>query len=87
MTNFDRFSPLIIKGKVCPYCFNKSERVDSIIIYGRSFGNIYLCRTCGAYVGTHHGDKKALGRLANSELRQCKKLAHKYFDTLWKKIN
>lgn len=45
---------------------------------------IYLCKSCDAYVGVHHGQEKALGRLANRELRQAKKDAHYFFDMIWK---
>ena len=30
---------------------------------------IYICKPCDAYVGVHKGTDKALGRLANKELR------------------
>lgn len=73
----------IIKGKVCPYCYEKTEFVDSEIIYGKSYGMIYLCRPCDAYCGVHKGTVQSLGRLANKELRGYKKLAHEYFDKLW----
>ena len=66
----------IIAGKICPYCGKPTEYVDSSIIYGRSYGMIYLCRDCRAYVGVHKGTDQALGRLANAELREAKKEAH-----------
>jgi hypothetical protein len=54
-------------------------------VYGTSYGMIYLCRPCSAWTGTHKPEpKKALGRLANSELREWKKKAHAAFDPLWK---
>lgn len=74
----------IIAGKVCPYCGLNTEYVDSNTIYGQSYGMIYLCRPCDAYVGVHKGTENALGRLANKELRYWKKEAHKYFDVIWK---
>lgn len=37
-------------------------------------------------MGVHKGSKKALGRLANSELRSWKKMAHAEFDPLWEFI-
>lgn len=75
---------LIIEGKICPYCNGNSEYVDSIVIYGKSYGMIYLCKSCDAYCGVHAGTSKSLGRLANSKLRKAKKEAHKYFDKIWK---
>lgn len=74
----------IIKAKICPYCGNKPEFTDSSVVYGVSYGMIYYCRKCDAYVGVHGNSKKALGRLANKELRKAKIEAHKYFDKLWK---
>lgn len=74
----------IFQGKICPYCNNKTEYVDSSIIYGISYGMIYLCKPCDAYCGVHKGTNKSLGRLANKKLRYWKKEAHKYFDVIWK---
>ena len=45
----------ILSGKICPYCGNRTEYVDSSVIYGRSYGMIYLCWDCMAYVGVHKG--------------------------------
>lgn len=69
----------------CPYCGNRAEYVDSAVVYGRSYGMIYLCRNCMAYVGVHKGTDKPLGRLANAELRHWKKRAHAAFDPLWQR--
>jgi hypothetical protein len=83
-----KLSPLekrIMKGKVCPYCHAKTQYVDSIAIYGKSYGMIYWCKPCDAYCGVHKDTpKKALGRIANAELREWKKKAHAAFDPLWK---
>lgn len=68
----------------CDYCGRETEYVDSKVIYGKSYGKIYLCRNCMAYVGVHKGTDKPLGRLANAELRNWKKAAHAAFDPLWK---
>ena len=65
---------LIMAGKICPYCGQPTEYVDSAAVYhGISYGMIYLCRKCDAYVGVHRGTDKALGRLANRSLREWKK--------------
>lgn len=77
---------LILTGKLCPYCGSKTNFTDSKKIYqGVSYGMVYVCWPCNAYVGVHIGTKRALGRLANSELRIWKKEAHAWFDPLWKK--
>ena len=68
----------------CPYCGKQAEYVDSKIIYhGRSYGMIYICRLCDAYVGVHDGSDAPKGSLANAELRYWRRLAHAAFDPLW----
>lgn len=67
----------------CPYCGQKAEYVDSAEIYGKSYGMVYLCRPCDAYVGVHDGTDTPLGRLANRELRRWRNRAHATFDPLW----
>ena len=39
---------------------------------------------CDSYCGTHEEDGSSLGRLANSTLRQYKKVAHSWFDQIWR---
>lgn len=75
-----------MKEVYCDYCGRRAEFVDSKVIYGKSYGMIYLCRCCPgyAYVGVHKGTDRPLGRLADMELRELKKLAHAAFDPLWK---
>ena len=67
----------------CDYCGTPADFVDSAMVYGRSYGMIYLCPHCHAYVGVHKGSDKPLGRLANAELRAWKSAAHAVFDKLW----
>lgn len=75
----------IFTGKTCPYCGKPTELIDSAEIYGgTSYGPIYICRDCDAYVGCYKGTTTALGRLANDELRLAKRRAHHYLDQLWK---
>lgn len=73
----------ILKGKICPYCRNNTEFIDSKEVYGKSYGMIYICKPCDAYCGVHKGTNESLGRVANKELRYWKKEAHKYFDIIW----
>ncbi|MGD9567560.1 MAG: DUF3268 family zinc-finger domain-containing protein [Sedimentibacter sp.] len=68
----------------CPYCGQQAKYVDSKVVYGRSYGMIYLCQPCDAYVGVHKGTNEPLGRLANKELRYWKMAAHEAFDPIWK---
>lgn len=74
----------ILEGKICPYCKKETEFVDSSEVYRESYGMIYLCRQCKAWVGVHKNSDKALGRLANRALRNEKNNAHFWFDKLWK---
>lgn len=74
-------------GKVCPYCEGETKKVDSKVIYGKSYGDIMLCRPCNAYVGCHkEGENKgqAKGSVANYELREARKRAHYWFDKIAK---
>lgn len=76
-----------MKEVICPYCGKRAEFVDSAEVYhGRSYGMIYLCRPCDAYVGCHGNGKgdSPKGRLANAELRRWKIAAHNAFDPLWR---
>lgn len=73
----------MLEGKVCPYCKQGTVYVDSKEVYPKSYGMIYLCRPCNAWVGVHKNTDESLGRVANKELREAKKEAHKHFDKLW----
>lgn len=70
----------------CPYCGQKAQLVDSKEIYRQSYGMMWLCRPCEAYVGVHRDSKKfkPLGTLANAELRKLRNETHRVFDPLWK---
>ena len=77
----------MVKYKVlCPYCHKSAELVDSKEIYKKSYGMLWICRPCEAYVGTHKNSKRfaPLGTLANRELREWRKRAHLVFDPIWK---
>jgi zinc-finger-containing domain len=73
-----------LSGEICPYCKRDTEYVDSSVIYGKSYGMIYICKPCKAYCGVYKETNKSLGRLANFDLRNHKKEAHRYFDSIWK---
>lgn len=72
----------------CPYCGRIPEFVGGAKIYPHrpdlAHKRFYLCAPCDAYVGSHHGSTRPLGRLANAELRAWKMKAHAAFDPLWK---
>ncbi|MEO6302525.1 MAG: zinc-finger-containing protein [Bacteroidia bacterium] len=86
MINLSQKQEEILTGKICPYCKSKTVFVDSSIVYGKSYGMIYFCQPCRAWVGVHSGTNKAKGRLANAELREYKKEAHLYFDKIWQEL-
>lgn len=78
-------TPIVLLGWSCPYCGSPTKLVDDTEIYGRSYGTkCYVCKPCGAWVGCHKNSDKALGRVANKELRQLKHQAHEAFDPIWK---
>ena len=77
---------LILRGKKCAYCGAKTSFIDSAEVYnGVSYGVIYACLPCEAWVGVHKGSTAALGRVAKAELRVLKMGAHQAFDGLWRK--
>lgn len=69
---------------ICNYCGKPAEFVDSTIVYGSSYGMIYYCKPCNAWVGVHKGSSTPLGTLANAELRACRRKAHGMFDRIWR---
>lgn len=72
----------------CQYCEQPAPLVSGDAIYPHrpdlAHKKFYQCAPCGAYVGCHDGTERALGRLANAELRAAKSKAHLVFDPLWK---
>lgn len=73
----------INRGLVCPYCGSKTELIDSGKIYRKSYGNLYICVPCDAYVGCHGSTDIAKGSVANKALRDARQAAHAAFDPLW----
>ena len=70
----------------CPYCGKKAELVDSVEIYSKSYGMIWMCFSCDAYTGVHKSSKsfQPLGTLANQELRGLRQRTHHLFDPMWR---
>lgn len=77
-------------GPVCPYC-----QVPARLGNGTDVGwsvqwhdkAVWLCPnwpTCTAYVTCHPGTSEPLGSLANFELREMCKEAHRLIDPLWR---
>lgn len=69
----------------CNYCGKPAEYVDSAVVYGSSYGMIYYCKPCNAWVGVHKGSGTPLGTLANAELRAYRRKAHGLFDRIWRR--
>lgn len=71
---------------LCDYCHHPANLVDSAAVYSRSYGPIWICWKCQAWVGVHENAPKftPLGRLANKRLRTAKGEAHAAFDPLWR---
>jgi len=71
---------------ICNYCNQPAALVKSSAVYGPnspSYGYMWLCRPCSAYVGCHRGTTTALGSLANYADREWRKKAHAAFDPIW----
>jgi hypothetical protein len=68
----------------CNLCSGDVILVDSIIIYGKSYGNIYYCLKCGNYVGVHKETDKPLGLIADENTRKARIKAHGVFDNFFK---
>lgn len=82
-----QISSEILNAEICPYCESKTKLVDSSLIYGKSYGPVFICSDwpeCDAFVGCHKDTTNPLGRLADPNLRMWKKNAHAVFDELWK---
>ncbi|WP_347136434.1 zinc-finger-containing protein [[Clostridium] symbiosum] len=75
------------RPKICNICGEKVEYISNAEIYGRQYGSgfCYRCTACGAYVGTHKPwPDKAMGILANAEMREWKIRCHDLFDSFWR---
>lgn len=71
----------------CPYDNSEAVWCENKAVYGRKYGKpymIWLCPTCGAYVGYHQNTKEPLGTMANKELRDWHIKAHAAIDPQWK---
>lgn len=74
------------KAKHCRYCDQPAQLLNvgqPGYPYRASYGPVWVCVPCGAWVGCHPGTTNALGGLANAELRGWKVQAHAAFDPLW----
>lgn len=71
-------------GSTCPYCNNFCDFVDSSEVYQQSYGMIFICRPCRAWVNVHNqSSDQAFGFVAKKDLRDLRHEAHKWYDGLW----
>lgn len=74
----------------CHHCGEMARKVGGEVIYPHRKDlydlKFYYCDNGHdpAYVGTHRGNRKPLGTLANSEERAARSEAHRAFDPIWK---
>ena len=78
---------------ICDYCGDNAKLVTGKEVYqvcSRRLKALYFwkCQPCDAWVGCHpvgykETGRRLLGRLANKELREMRKMAHVAFDKLW----
>lgn len=81
------------KGKakkkiICPYCGSQAVLRDASYVYGDNslVDKLYVCAhypKCNAYVGVFKNSDIPKGTLADSELRNKRIQAHRYFDAIW----
>jgi len=72
---------------ICPYCNKTAPWVENKEKYGKNYGQSYMCyfcKPCDAYVGCHQNTRRALGTMANAELRKWRMKAHEVIDSRWK---
>lgn len=72
---------------VCNFCHGFVRVGTHKEIYGRDFSDwpwVYLCESCGAYVGLHPFTSIPLGTLADKATRQARKECKPYFEKLWR---
>jgi hypothetical protein len=71
---------------VCPYCQLDAELIDSAAVYRKSYGKLWICQPCQAWVGVLATSKsnRPKGTLAKAPLRQLRVQAHAAFDPFWK---
>lgn len=65
------------KTMKCPYCGKPVVKIDSRLIYGRDYGEMFACSDypkCDSYGGT---------TVASKELRELRKECHRQFDKIW----
>lgn len=73
----------------CPDCNVEAVlRKNSSFLYnGKDYGPIWICGNfpkCESRVSAHRSTLEPMGGLANTELRNARRDAHRVFDTLWK---
>lgn len=73
---------------ICDYCGKPAKLVSGKTIYPQrpDLANhlFWACDPCRAHIGCHRDSEAVpLGRLANTELRGAKRVAHAAFDPLW----
>lgn len=91
MEDFIHRSKINLYPTRCNLCGGRVVYTTNDHIYGKKYGSgyCYLCTKCGAYVGTHiPRPREAFGILANSEMRNAKKICHDFFDNnFWRGKN
>lgn len=72
--------------KTCNLCNGEVIYTTNAVVYGKPYGSgyCYICKNCGAYVGTHKPYPRiALGILADANMRKLKMQCHEIFDKMW----
>lgn len=76
-----------VPGDVCEHCGGAVVlHRTSEHFYKVDRGPMWVCTVCQARVGCHRGKRyRPLGRLSTPGMRSAKRLAHQFFDEMWRR--
>ena len=75
---------LIEAGLHCPYCDIPTVLTECRADFRYTYRHMYRCPGCGAFVLCHPGTTRAMGSVADSELRCLRHVSHIWFDAVWR---
>ncbi|WP_387693052.1 zinc-finger-containing protein [Photorhabdus sp. RM71S] len=75
----------------CRYCCDHVEIAHHMDVFGRINNSkwpwLYICKSCGAYVGMHPFTDIPLGTLADKATRNARMSGHRHFEEMREKWN
>ncbi|TDB41635.1 zinc-finger-containing protein [Photorhabdus luminescens] len=70
----------------CRYCYADVTIIHHEKIFGKAYSKwpwLYICTSCGAYVGMHPYTDIPLGTLADKATRNARLSSKRYFEQIW----